>query len=137
MLYTFAGTSVLRGELKVRYANSQARAAQLSKLGDTDVNIVALPEAMNKISAARYLLNTGFASNDQIRAALEAEATDVPAKPKREVRVRVKVAKPSKGKSKVVKAKPVLTQPQEVVVTEEEVDQLYNAIYGNQQQQAS
>ena len=43
MSYSFAGTSVLKGELKVRFANSDARAKQLVKLGDVEVNIVALP----------------------------------------------------------------------------------------------
>jgi hypothetical protein len=43
MLYTFAGTSVLKGDVKVRFANSDARAKQLAKLGDTNINIVELP----------------------------------------------------------------------------------------------
>jgi len=51
MSYSFAGTSVLKGELKVRFANSDARAKQLAKLGDTDVNIVPLPQAMDKETA--------------------------------------------------------------------------------------
>ena len=65
MLYTFAGTSVLKGSLKVRFANSEARAKQLAKLGDTDVNIVPLPSAMDKAGAVAYLLGlAGFADTD-------------------------------------------------------------------------
>jgi hypothetical protein len=122
MSYTFAGTSVLKGSLKVRFANSDARAKQLVKLGDTDVNIVPLPSAMDKASAVAYLLDSGFAKTDTVRLALEAEVAPK-AKPKsvaKTVKVRAKIA---------TKAKPVAksTEP-----TEEEVDRLYNAVYGNQ-----
>ena len=130
MLYTFAGMSVLRGELKVRFANSQARARQLSKLGDTDVNIVELPQAMDKVAAVQHLLGIGFAKDDQVRAALEAEVATVPNRVKREVKVRVPKAK---AKAKVKKTKLPETVSTEIVVTEEEVDRLYNAIYGNQE----
>jgi hypothetical protein len=121
MSYTFAGTSVLNGSLKVRFANSDARAKQLVKLGDTDVNIVPLPSVMDKVSAVAYLLDSGFAKTDTIRLALEAEVAPK-AKPKsvtKTVKVRAKIA---------TKFKPVVksTEP-----TEEEVDRLYNAVYGN------
>ena len=79
MLYSFAGTSILKGVLKVRFANSEARARQLTKLGDTDVNIVALPMACDKASAVRHLLDSGFATSDAVRTALEAELS-VPVK---------------------------------------------------------
>jgi hypothetical protein len=122
MSYTFAGTSVLNGALKVRFANSDARAKQLVKLGDTDVNIVPLPSVMDKVSAVAYLLDSGFAKTDTVRVALEAEVAPK-AKPKsviKTVKVRAKIATKSKP---VVKS----TEP-----TEEEVDRLYNAVYGNQ-----
>ena len=121
MSYTFAGTSVLNGSLKVRFANSDTRAKQLVKLGDTDVNIVPLPSVMDKVSAVAYLLDSGFAKTDTIRLALEAEVAPK-AKPKsvtKTVKVRAKIATKSKP---VVKS----TEP-----TEEEVDRLYNAVYGN------
>ena len=73
MSYTFAGTSILKGVLKVRFANSEARAKQLIKLGDTDVNIVPLPSAMDKASAVAHLLASGFANSDAVREALKAE----------------------------------------------------------------
>ena len=74
MSYTFAGTSVLKGVLKVRFANSEARAKQLAKLGDTDVNIVPLPSTMDKAGAVAYLLGlAGFADTDAVREALQAE----------------------------------------------------------------
>ena len=120
MSYSFAGTSVLKGELKVRFANSDARAKQLAKLGDTDVNIVPLPRAMDKAEAVAYLLESGFAKDILVRAALEAEvAPKVKAKAPRTVKVRVKSVKP-KAKVKVDRTS----------ATEAEVDALYKAVYG-------
>ena len=121
MLYTFAGTSVLKGELKVRFANSAARARQLAKLGDTSINIVELPSAMDKAGAVAYLLTLpAFAD---VQDALSAEvAPRAKAKPARTVKMRV-----SKVKVKAVKAKAVKAP---VEVTEAEVDALMQAAYG-------
>ena len=122
MSYSFAGTSVLKGELKVRFANSDARAKQLAKLGDTDVNIVQLPRAMDKAEAVAYLLESGFAKDILVRAALEAEvAPKAKVKAPRTVKVRVKSVKP-KAKAKVDRT----------AATEAEVDALYAAVYGQE-----
>jgi hypothetical protein len=122
MLYTFAGTSVLKGELKFRVANSESRAKQLSRLGDTDVNIVQLPTAMSKEDAVKYLLDSGFVTTDTVRAVLQSELATK--KPARTITVRVKKAVKVKAQAK---AKPTAksTEP-----TEEEVDRLYEAVYG-------
>ena len=122
MLFTFAGTSVLKGELKVRFANSDARAKQLAKLGDTAINIVELPAAMDKAGAVAYLLTLpAFAD---VQDALRAEvAPRAKAKPARTVKVRV-----PKAKVKAAKAKPAVKAP--VEVTEAEVDALMQAAYG-------
>ena len=121
MLYTFAGTSVLKGDVKVRFANSDARAKQLAKLGDTAINIVELPSAMDKASAVAHLLSLpAFAD---VQDALRAEvAPRAKAKPARTVKMRV-----SKVKVKAVKAKAVKAP---VEVTEAEVDALMQAVYG-------
>ena len=120
MSYSFAGTSVLKGELKVRFANSDARAKQLAKLGDTDVNIVQLPHAMDKTAAVAYLLESGFAKDILVRAVLEAEvAPKAKVKAPRTVKVRAKSVKP-KAKVKVDRTE----------ATEAEVDALYKAVYG-------
>ena len=137
MSYTFAGTSILKGVLKVRFANSEARAKQLIKLGDTDVNIVPLPSAMDKASAVAHLLASGFANSDAVREALKAEVAPK-AKPARTVKVRVtqmakavKSAKPAPTmdsiRAKAAKARAAAAQ---VVVTEAEVDSLMMAVYG-------
>ena len=122
MSYSFAGTSVLKGELKVRFANSDARAKQLAKLGDTDVNIVQLPRAMDKAEAVAYLLESGFAKDILVRAVLEAEvAPKAKVKAPRTVKVRAKSVKP-KAKVKV--------KVDRTDATEAEVDALYEAVYG-------
>ena len=121
MLFTFAGTSVLKGDVKVRFANSDARAKQLAKLGDTAINIVELPSAMDKASAVAHLLSLpAFAD---VQDALRAEVTPkAKAKPARTLKVRVSKIKTVKAKTRVVKAP--------VVVTEAEVDALMMAVYG-------
>jgi hypothetical protein len=126
MSYSFAGTSVLKGELKVRFANSDARAKQLAKLGDTDVNIVQLPRAMDKAEAVAYLLESGFAKDILVRAALEAEvAPKVKVKAPRTVKVRVKSVKPKAKSTAKVKV-------DRTAATEAEVDALYAAVYGQE-----
>ena len=122
MSYSFAGTSVLKGELKVRFANSDARAKQLTKLGDTDVNIVQLPRAMDKAEAVAYLLESGFAKDVLVRAVLEAEVAPR-VKAVRTVKVRAKSVKP-KAKAKV--------KIDRTAATEAEVDALYAAVYGKE-----
>jgi hypothetical protein len=123
MLYTFAGTSVTKSKLNIRFANSAARATQLAKLGDTAINIVELPSAMDKASAVAHLLSLpAFAD---VQDALRAEvAPRAKAKPARTVKVRVTRAKVKavKARARVVKAP--------VVVTEAEVDALMMAVYG-------
>jgi hypothetical protein len=121
MLFTFAGTSVLKGDVKVRFANSDARAKQLAKLGDTNINIVELPSAMDKAGAVSYLLTLpAFAD---VQDALRAEvAPKAKAKPARTVKMRVSKVKVNAVKSKAVKAP--------VEVTEAEVDALMQAAYG-------
>jgi hypothetical protein len=121
MLFTFAGTSVLKGDVKVRFANSDARAKQLAKLGDTAINIVELPSAMDKAGAVAYLLTLpAFADvQDVLRAEVAPRA-----KSKAAGTVKVRV---TKAKVKAVKAKAVKAP---VEVTEAEVDALMQAAYG-------
>ena len=124
MLYTFAGTSVLKGDVKVRFANSDARAKQLAKLGDTAINIVELPSAMDKAGAVAYLLTLpAFADvQDALRAEVAPKAR---AKPAGTVKMRVPKVK---SKFKAAKVKTAVKAP--VVVTEEEVDRLMMAVFG-------
>jgi hypothetical protein len=123
MLFTFAGTSVLKGDVKVRFANSAARAKQLAKLGDTAINIVELPSAMDKAGAVAHLLTLPTFAD--VQDALRAEVA-VKAKPARTLKVRVSKVKAVKSKARVVKA----PAKAPVIVTEAEVDALMMAVYG-------
>lgn len=88
-LISYVGYSRVAGELKFRTAANQARVAQLEKLGDTDINIVALPSEMTKSSAAKWALTAAFFAkcSEEIFALFTANAKDEnpfkkPSKPK-------------------------------------------------------
>jgi hypothetical protein len=104
-LISFVGYSRVAGELKFRTATDEKRIAQLEKLGDTDVNMVALPEAMTKSAAAKWALTAEFFTRSSecgqdVFSLFTANAKDenpfTAPKAKKEVKVRVKVAKPAK-----------------------------------------
>ena len=103
---TFAGTSRVDGVLKFRTATDKKRIAQLVKLNDTDINLVELqPPAFDKQDAVKALLAMGFGDGDaEVTAFLTAQVKDEnpfakPAKARKEVRVKVKVAKAKKTKA--------------------------------------
>jgi hypothetical protein len=85
----FAGVSRLNGELKFRTAQSPARFQQLTKLGDTDVEMINL-KAETKQEAAEELLSRNFANGRaDIQALLESVAGKI-AKPKSARTVKIK-----------------------------------------------
>ena len=53
--YTVAGTSKLKGEYKVRFANDTMRVKVLEKHDHTDVILVELPKAMTKLDAIKHI----------------------------------------------------------------------------------
>jgi hypothetical protein len=104
-LISFVGYSRVAGELKFRTATDEKRISQLEKLGDTDINMVALPEAMTKSAAAKWALTAEFFTKStecgqDVFSLFTANAKDenpfAAVKAKKEVKVRVKVAKPTK-----------------------------------------
>ena len=104
-LISFVGYSRVAGELKFRTATDEKRIEQLAKLGDTDINMVALPEAMTKSAAAKWALTAEFFTQStecgqDVFSLFTANAKDenpfTAVKAKKEVKVRVKVAKPTK-----------------------------------------
>lgn len=113
--FSHAGVSRLKGEFKVRFANDQMRVKVLSKNGHTDIDIVELKHPMTKDEAVQYLIDIDFATRDgvtnqEVKAALEAEQGKRVEKPKAEKpakQPKVKAEKPAKAK-KEVKAKPTL-----------------------------
>jgi hypothetical protein len=73
----FAGVSRSSGVIKFRTANDTKRADALAKFGDTEINLVKLPNEMSKSEAAKYLLATDFAKgNAEIDAVLVATVAD-------------------------------------------------------------
>jgi hypothetical protein len=85
----FAGVSRLNGELKFRTAQSPARFQQLTKLGDTEVEMSSVT-ADSKEQAAQELLDRNFANGRaDIQALLESVAGKI-AKPKRSRTVKIK-----------------------------------------------
>ena len=104
-LISFVGYSRVAGELKFRTATDEKRIEQLAKLGDTDINMVALPEAMTKSAAAKWALTAEFFTQStecgqDVFSLFTANAKDEnpfkAVKAKKEVKVRVKVAKSTK-----------------------------------------
>ena len=104
--FQFAGFSRVAGELKFRTAMSQARAQQLAKLGDTDVNMTILPKLMSKVEAAKWCLTSPVFDKcgEDVLALFTANAVD------ENPFVAPKVAK-------VAKAPKVAKQPKTVKVT--------------------
>jgi hypothetical protein len=79
-VFTYAGVSKHKGEFKVRFANDQMRVKVLAKNEHTDIDIIALPDAMTKEAAVAYLTQITFWDkngqvNAEVRAAIEAEQT--------------------------------------------------------------
>jgi len=68
--FAFAGTCVVDSVTIYKFANDANRAAVLVKLGATDVNIIALPQAMNKDDAVAYLASQGIAAGWRRAAAI-------------------------------------------------------------------
>ena len=101
----FAGVSRLNGELKFRTAQSPARFQQLTKLGDTEVEMTKV-DADSKEQAAQELLTRNFANGRaEIQALLEAVAGKKTIKRQVTVRVPTKFAIERQGKKVTVEKK--------------------------------
>lgn len=58
--FTVAGISINKGNVKVRFCSDLVlRVKNLQKQGDTDIQLVELPQPMDKWHACEYLLNSG------------------------------------------------------------------------------
>ncbi len=80
--FTFAGSSVRNGKLKVRYANDIMRIKTLEKTGHSVINLVPMPEAMTKLEIVNYMVDIGFAGDDtELQAVIEAERARLSGKP--------------------------------------------------------
>lgn len=71
-MFKVAGVSSLKGEVKVRFANDMTRVKVLHKGGHTDINLIELPEAMDKPAVVAYLKGTDMYKNPLAQAAIDA-----------------------------------------------------------------
>jgi hypothetical protein len=100
----FAGVSRLNGELKFRTAQSPARFQQLTKLGDTEVEMSSVT-ADSKEQAAQELLDRNFANGRaEIQTLLESVAG--------------KIAKPKRARIVKIKKSSITTEPKKLSVEE-------------------
>jgi len=93
-MFTVAGTSVLNGSTKVRFANDfVTRIKVLGRNGHSAINLVELPQAMSKEDAVRFLSTQDafqgldeqaaiakFLAKVEPKAAPNAKAAKAPAK---------------------------------------------------------
>lgn len=64
-VFTVAGTSNFKGEVKVRFANDLvSRIKALNRAGHTDVNLIELPKPMTKLEALQHLQTLGITEGD-------------------------------------------------------------------------
>lgn len=140
--FTIAGTSILKGELKVRFANDESRGKVLIKNGHEDVVLVALSTAMSKLDAARALLlipefaehaDRSACINQFIEDELEAQKPKAAKEPKapkaakaaKEPKVEIKPAQPNSqvetkpAEDSVIEPVPELPKTQDTVSEEE------------------
>lgn len=56
-LFTVAGVSINKGKVKVRFCSDMVlRIKNLQKQGDTDIQLIELPNPMNKVEICNFLL---------------------------------------------------------------------------------
>jgi len=110
-LFAVAGTSVLEGKCKARFAKDMARAKVLAKNGHTDILLVELPKPMGKADALAHIAALPQFADAVCQAAIKSD-DEAPAP---------KAAKPAKvtkmaeavvhAAAKTVKAKKVEPAP--------------------------
>ena len=70
-MFKVTGTSKSNGKMKVRFANDMMRVKVMGKSGQTDIELIELPQAMSKGDAVKYLL-TQTQFTGEAREAIEA-----------------------------------------------------------------
>jgi hypothetical protein len=70
-LYSVAGVSKFNGQYKVRFANDIARVKLLHKNGNTDIELMDLPEPMTKSKIVEHLKTTNLMDNPEYRLAID------------------------------------------------------------------
>ena len=115
-LFAYAGTCVVNGATVYKFANDANRAAVLTKLGATDVNMIALPFAMGKEAAVDYLTAQGMTAGWRRAAAVAKTAPKAKAP---------KVAKAATVAVPVTKSRRVGDKPRKGQSVEQFVDEWF------------
>ena len=124
----FAGVSRVAGELKFRTATEPSRFQQLTKLGDTDVEMTKIAPAVSKQAAAQELLDRGFANGrGDIQALLESVAGKTSA-PRKSGTVRVKARKIKISKA-AAQADDIKLTPRQAAKVREEFNARLKEVY--------
>lgn len=97
-MFKVAGVSTLKGQVKVRFANDLTRVKVLTKGGHTDIELIELPQAMDKPAVVAFLKTTALYQNPKFQTAIDA----ADGKYNAESTIAVRAAKPK------AKAKPSL-----------------------------
>ena len=71
-MFTVAGVSTLKGEVKVRFANDMTRVKVLGKNDHTDIELMELPQPMDKSAVVTFLKTTELYANSKFQAAIDA-----------------------------------------------------------------
>lgn len=74
-LFTFAGTCIENGATVYKFANDAKRAKALERFGCTDVNLIELPEAMDKDAAVAFLATKGITAAKAPKVAKTVKVT--------------------------------------------------------------
>ena len=85
--FTFAGTCTENGAVVYKFANDANRAKALERFGCTDINMIELPNAMDKDAAVAYLATQGMTATKAVRAAKAAKPATVKVKAAKTTRV--------------------------------------------------
>ena len=70
-MFSVAGFSTFKDGTKVRFANELTRVKILAKNGHSNIELIELPEPMDKPDVVKYLLTTDLAQNPIYSAALD------------------------------------------------------------------
>lgn len=69
--FIFAGLSKHQGNYKIRFANDQIRIKVLVRKGNTDINILELPQPMTKPECVEFLKTTDLYNNLEYRGTID------------------------------------------------------------------
>jgi hypothetical protein len=103
--YTVAGVSKLNGEFKVRFAHDLMYVKGLSKAGNTDIELVEAPSAMDKPELTEWLKTTDLYNRAEFKEAIDDRSAMYVKLAKAKAPKAVKVAKPVKAKKVAAPAK--------------------------------